>query len=253
MGEIQMRNPYDVLGVSAGASDEEIKKAYRSLSRKYHPDANVNNPNKEKAEEQFKEVQQAYQMIMDDREKGYTGGYDSYGRRTGYGTGSGSGSSSYGWGGYADPGRESYGPFGGFGGFGGAWGSGNTQSSYSEDDVHLRAAANYINSGHYKEALRVLSDISARDARWYYYSALANAGAGNNVIAKEHARSAASMEPGNAQYANLAASLENGNRVYRGMGEMYGSPLESSSDWCTRMCMANLLCNCLCGGRVCFC
>ena len=54
-----MRDPYQVLGVSRGASDEEIKKAYRSLSRKYHPDANVNNPNKDAAEEKFKQVQQA--------------------------------------------------------------------------------------------------------------------------------------------------------------------------------------------------
>ena len=51
-----MRDPYQVLGVSRDASDEEIKKAYRALSRKYHPDANVNNPNKEQAEEKFKAV-----------------------------------------------------------------------------------------------------------------------------------------------------------------------------------------------------
>lgn len=56
-----MMDPYQVLGVSRSASDEEIKKAYRSLSRKYHPDANVNNPNKAQAEEKFKEVQQAYE------------------------------------------------------------------------------------------------------------------------------------------------------------------------------------------------
>ena len=57
-----MINPYGVLGVSPSATDEEIKKAYRALSRKYHPDANINNPNKMQAEEKFKEVQQAYEQ-----------------------------------------------------------------------------------------------------------------------------------------------------------------------------------------------
>ena len=53
------KNPYDVLGVSPNASDDEIKKAYRDLTRKYHPDANVNNPLADLAEEKFKEVQEA--------------------------------------------------------------------------------------------------------------------------------------------------------------------------------------------------
>ena len=56
-----MTDPYSVLGVSRDASEEDIKKAYRRLSRKYHPDANINNPNKAEAEAKFKEVQQAYQ------------------------------------------------------------------------------------------------------------------------------------------------------------------------------------------------
>lgn len=68
-------NPYQILGVSESASDDEIKKAYRTLSRKYHPDANINNPNKEQAEEMFKQVQQAYDKIMKDRQNGYAGGY----------------------------------------------------------------------------------------------------------------------------------------------------------------------------------
>ena len=67
------KNPYDVLGVPQNASDDEIKKAYRELTRKYHPDANVNNPLADLAEEKFKEVQEAYDEIMRQREQG--GGY----------------------------------------------------------------------------------------------------------------------------------------------------------------------------------
>ena len=55
-----MTDPYSVLGVSPTAEMDEIKKAYRKLSRTYHPDANINNPNKAEAEERFKEIQQAY-------------------------------------------------------------------------------------------------------------------------------------------------------------------------------------------------
>lgn len=65
-----MSDPYKVLGVSRDASDDDIKKAYRTLSRKYHPDANINNPNKDKAEEMFKLVQQAYDQIMNERKNG---------------------------------------------------------------------------------------------------------------------------------------------------------------------------------------
>ena len=57
-----MSDPYQILGVDRSTSDEEIKKAYRKLSRQYHPDANINNPHKDEAEAKFKEVQQAYQQ-----------------------------------------------------------------------------------------------------------------------------------------------------------------------------------------------
>ena len=78
-----MQDPYSILGVSRDASDEDIKKAYRKLSRIYHPDANINNPNKDQAEAKFKEIQQAYQQIMKEKEmgaSGYTGtGSGGYG------------------------------------------------------------------------------------------------------------------------------------------------------------------------------
>lgn len=93
------KNPYDVLGVSPSASDDEIKKAYRELTRKYHPDANVDNPLADLAEEKFKEVQEAYDTIMHERASGSSGGY-SYG-------GSSSGSSgSYSYGGSSSQGAR---------------------------------------------------------------------------------------------------------------------------------------------------
>ena len=98
------KNPYEVLGVSPNASDDEIKKAYRDLTRKYHPDANVDNPLADLAEEKFKEVQEAYDTIMHERASGSTGGYS-------YGGSSSSGSS----GGYSYSG-SAYGNSGGYGG-----------------------------------------------------------------------------------------------------------------------------------------
>ena len=69
------QDPYSVLGVPSSASDDEVKKAYRELIRKYHPDSYVNNPLSDLAEEKFKEVQEAYDQIMKQRENGgYSGG-----------------------------------------------------------------------------------------------------------------------------------------------------------------------------------
>lgn len=87
-----MADPYQVLGISSNATDEEVKKAYRELSRKYHPDTYVNNPLSDLAEEKFKEVQEAYQQIMDMRSgkgSGYSqggqGGQGYGGQNGGYG------------------------------------------------------------------------------------------------------------------------------------------------------------------------
>ena len=230
-----MSDPYSILGVDRNASDEEIKKAYRRLSRKYHPDANINNPHKEEAEAKFKEVQQAYQQIMDERERGYSsGGYGQNGSGSGYNGNPYGGSScdDYGpFGGFGNFGG--YGPFGGFGdgdpfGNSGAYGRGRQQGgSQSEEEIHLRAAANYIRSGHYREALNVLDGIKDRSALWYFYSA---------------------SEPDNTQYQMLLQRLQNGESWYEQRQSTYGYPGSFDTSCCAKLCIANLLCNLCCGG-----
>lgn len=68
-----MNDPYKVLGVSRDATDDEIKKAYRELARKYHPDNYVNNPLADLVEEKMKEVNEAYDQIQKERAAGASG------------------------------------------------------------------------------------------------------------------------------------------------------------------------------------
>ena len=63
----EKRDYYEVLGVEKNATDEELKKAFRKMAKKYHPDANPDN--KKEAETKFKEVNEAYETLSDPREK----------------------------------------------------------------------------------------------------------------------------------------------------------------------------------------
>ena len=72
-----MNDPYSILGVDPNASDDEIKRAYRELARKYHPDNYQNNPLADLAEEKMKEVNEAYEAINKMRPGGGGGGYQS--------------------------------------------------------------------------------------------------------------------------------------------------------------------------------
>lgn len=202
-------DPYKVLGVSYSASDDEIKKAYRSLSRKYHPDANVGNPNQKEYEEKFKEVQQAYNMIMDQRQ--------------GKGQPQQSGSDDF-------------------------WGFGQRQTE-TKDDQYLRSAANYIQNGYYREGLNVLEQVQDRRGQWYYYSAFANYKVGNNAIAIDHARTACAFEPDNFYYANLLQRLQGGETRYQQRSAQYGgNPSMAGSNYCGQLCGTCLVLNLCCGG-----
>ncbi len=226
-----MSDPYQVLGVPRGATEEEIKKAYRALSRKYHPDANVNNPNKAQAEEKFKEIQGAYQQVMKERTGGYAGT-----------AGSGQGEQDpFGFGGFG------FGPFGGF--------YGRRRSTGYEEQLHLRAAGNYIRNGYYREARTTLDqmDSGERNARWFYYSAVTHSSLGNNVAALEHARRAVALEPGNSDYRELQQVLENGGSWYRQRQAGYGYPTMNGGNMCMKLCLANMICNMCCCGRGFFC
>lgn len=233
-----MRDPYSVLGVSPNATDEEIKKAYRRLSRKYHPDANINNPDKAAAEEKFKEVQAAYDQIVKAKEN-HTSAY-GYDDRS-YNQGGAYGQNPFG-------GFGGFGSFGGFGGFGG-YQSGRTTGQDAQTQ-HLNAAMDYLSHGYYKEAMNVLNDISEHSARWYYLHAMANRGLGNMVNAKEDAKMAHQLEPGNTEYAQFASAMENGTDWYADMGRVYGGQVYQSNE-CSS-CLTEICClKLMCGG--CFC
>lgn len=234
-------DPYKVLGVSYDATEDEIKKAYRSLSRKYHPDANVGKANQKELEEKFKEVQQAYSMIMDQKQ-------GKAQAQQGYGYGGQTGGNA-GYGGFGGN------PFGGFWGFGGgfggndSFGGGAAQQTETKDEQYLRAALNYIQNGYYREGLNVLEQVQDRRGQWYYYSAVANYKVGNNAIALDHARTACAFEPDNMYYNSLLNQLQGGENRYRQRSENYGgNPSTQSSNYCGQMITAMACMSICCGG-----
>lgn len=88
-----MNDPYKVLGVSPDASEEEIKKAYRELARKYHPDNYATSPLADLAQEKMKEINEAYDTVMRERQSRNESGQGS--SNAGYGAGSSDGNFGY--------------------------------------------------------------------------------------------------------------------------------------------------------------
>lgn len=231
-----MRDPYQVLGITRGATDREIKKAYREMSRKYHPDSYADEQQKKWAEDKFREVQEAYNQIVDEK---------------------------------SGKGTQGYGGYGGFGGFGGF--NSGSDAGYSEEDQHLMAAMNYIRARRYNEAIHVLNEMENRSARWYYFSSYANLGLGNNVMAMDYAQKAVEMEPQNMEYQRYYQQLKQGGATpfgggygggyggYGGYGSYgggfggYGGHSEcGTGNICCDLWCADTLCECM-GGDLCGC
>lgn len=212
-----MTDPYQVLGISPSATDDEVKQAYRRLAKKYHPD---HNNGSSEAEKKMMQVNDAYAQIMDMRKNGGS-------------------SSSYSSGGY-----------GGNGSYGGYQGG----SSYSGAQ-RFAIVRQYLALGRYYEALQLLQQMNEHSAEWYYLSARARHGMGDDISALNFARQAANMDPGNREYTDFVNDLAYGGDVYRQQGVNFGGIHNAV---CSNPCLTCLLFNMCCGGgcgglRFCFC
>lgn len=212
-----IQDPYKVLGVSPNATDEEVKKAYRELTKKYHPDLN---PGDEYAAQKMNEINAAYDQIKNggaqQQAYGQSGPYQQYGN-------------TYNW-----------------NGWGGAWG-GQGQYQQSERSEYT-AARSYIRNGMYREALTALSGVPVheRDGKWYYLNAGANMYMGNKIAALEAAKKAVEIEPGNEEYRRLLEQLQRGGDFYDNYTVHYSSGI-SPDRLCLTMCAANFCLGPLCG------
>lgn len=268
-----MRDPYEVLGIPQGASDDEIKAAYRKLAKKYHPDLNGGSA---EAEAKMKEVNEAYNILIKHKgtggaQSGYGGysnpyGGSSYGGSSYGGSYGGYGQSGYGQGGYGSSGQYGGGynqnrggySYGGFGFdfedlFGGAHRQYQT-SSYTENDPALKPAAQAVLAGRYSDALTILKSVSNRKAAWYYWSARANMGLGNRIAALNDAKTACSMAPDEPAFRELLAQLNAGGQTYHQRSTQSDFASYLCSNPCLSLCLFNMFCNCCCGrGGIYFC
>lgn len=162
-----MADPYQVLGISQSATDDEVKNAYRQLARKYHPDNYVDNPLADLATEKMKEINEAYDEIQR--------------RRRGGGTSQGYGGQSYGGQGY---GGQDYG-----------------QSQYASPS-QLDDIRRMIQNGRLLEAEELLEGIpqQRRDGEWNYLMGTIYYSKGWLDSALNYYTAACRLSPGNLEY-----------------------------------------------------
>jgi len=226
-----MIDPYKVLGILPGASQEEIKKAYRKKAKEYHPDLHPNDP---EAARKMNEINEAYDMLQNpekykakmEQEQRRKQSQNTYGQTTrqnysyGYGRYEGAG----GW--YSDFGDFDFSDIFGFGFARRQYDT--TPRPQAGDSQELVRAILAINSGRYSEAITILSCMTSiyRNARWYYVSAVAYNGISDIIRARELLQRAIQMEPNNPIYRQLLYEYSNVNQTQYKTSEMreYRSP-----------------------------
>ncbi len=202
-----MRDPYQVLGVPSTATDDEVKKAYRNLARKYHPDNYHDNPLADLAQERMKEINEAYEEIQSQRKRASSGSAGS-----GYGT-------SYGGAGYG----------GGYAGY----------QSYTGPYQRVRMA---IQQGNLNLAEELLNAMQDHNAEWNFLKGAVCTRRGWMDEAKRYYQTAVQMDPGNAEYQRALDLAEGRQTAYRPDG--YG-PVSTGSchmNPCLPLCLALSCC-----------
>lgn len=216
-----MENPYKVLGVREGASVEEIKKAYRELVKKYHPDQYRDNPLADLAEKKLAEINEAYDYLMKNAGASGNGrsGSNSYSSGSSY-------SSSYS--------RSNT----------SGWNNQNMNSFYMQVKMH-------INSGNIGAAEQMLDSTDDRSAQWFYLKGLVCLRKGWYDQARSYVQTACSMDPGNLEYRDTLNRMMNTNSAYR--GSVYRRGYGHDNDLCqicgTLWCMDSC-CECMGGDLI---
>ena len=194
-----MNDPYQILGVSEKATDEEVKKAYRDLARKYHPDNYHDNPLADLAQEKMKEINAAYEEITRQR--------------------SGSGSS-YGKSGYGGTSYQNYG----------------SQQYRSGSSSVLQQVRIAIQSGDISRAEALLANYSDHNAEWNFLRGAVCYRRGWMDEAKRYYQTACQMEPGNSEYRQALDFMETGAQTsYHPRGTVFSTDL-CGSNLCLPLC-----------------
>ena len=138
----------------------------------------------------------------------------------------------------------------GYGGFGG-YGSAGSSTYQDEESMRRRAASNYVQSGHYQEAMNVLNSLGQKNGEWYYLAAMANMGLGNNVTALDQIREAVRQEPDNVQYRMILQRMEGGGGWYQQQQDPFGGMPTAGGDMCDACCRTMACAMCWPGGIFC--